>query len=84
MPPQIGRFISDAIYDGQLDSNPLHPITNERMACHFINIPSQEQLHGTSWKVSRFVLVPQSCTTLFVEHWRMSNYPSNCGHDAGG
>lgn len=52
MPPQIGQFISDAVYDSQLDSNSLHPITNERMACHFINIPSQEQLHGTSWKVS--------------------------------
>ncbi|KAG1876585.1 P-loop containing nucleoside triphosphate hydrolase protein [Suillus subalutaceus] len=31
-------------------SDPLHPVTDERMACHFINIPSQEQLHGTSWK----------------------------------
>ncbi|KAG0706771.1 P-loop containing nucleoside triphosphate hydrolase protein, partial [Suillus ampliporus] len=50
MPPQIGMFISDAVYDGLLESNPLHPVTGERMACHFINIPSQEQLHGTSWK----------------------------------
>ncbi|KAG2074296.1 hypothetical protein BDR04DRAFT_202001 [Suillus decipiens] len=50
MPPQIGRFISKAVYDGLLESNPLHSVTDERMACHFINIPSQEQLHGTSWK----------------------------------
>ncbi|KAG1841690.1 AAA domain-containing protein [Suillus subalutaceus] len=50
MPPQIGGFISEAVYGGLLESNPLHPVTNERMACHFVNIPSQEQLHGTSWK----------------------------------
>ncbi|KAG1869567.1 AAA domain-containing protein [Suillus subluteus] len=50
MPPQIGRFISEAVYDGVLQSNPQHSVTDERMACHFINIPSQEQLHGTSWK----------------------------------
>lgn len=50
MPPQIGDFISQAVYDGLLESNPQHSVTNERMACHFINIPSQEQLHGTSWK----------------------------------
>ncbi|KAG2367881.1 AAA domain-containing protein [Suillus spraguei] len=50
MPPQIGWFISEAVYDGLLQSNPTHSVTNERMACHFINIPSQEQLHGTSWR----------------------------------
>jgi regulator of nonsense transcripts 1 len=55
MPPQIGDFISQAVYDGQLESNPQHLVTNERMACHFINIPSQEQLHGTSWKVSHLI-----------------------------
>ena len=65
MPPQIGHFISQAIYDSQLESNPEHPITMERMACHFINIPSQELPHGTSWKVSCFISitlsVEQSC-----------------------
>ncbi|OJA13627.1 hypothetical protein AZE42_03979 [Rhizopogon vesiculosus] len=55
MPPQIGWFISQAIYDSELDSNPEHPITTERMACHFINIPSEEQPHGTSWKASCFI-----------------------------
>ncbi|KAG2367897.1 AAA domain-containing protein [Suillus spraguei] len=39
-----------SVYDRLLESNPLHSVTDERMACHFINIPSQEQLHGTSWK----------------------------------
>ncbi|KAG1835152.1 P-loop containing nucleoside triphosphate hydrolase protein, partial [Suillus variegatus] len=50
MPPQIGQFVSTFVYDGLLESNPQHSVTNERMACHFINIPSQEQSHGTSWK----------------------------------
>ncbi|KAG1741642.1 P-loop containing nucleoside triphosphate hydrolase protein, partial [Suillus lakei] len=50
MPPQIGRFISKAVYGDLLKSNQQHPVTSERMACHFINIPGQEQLHGTSWK----------------------------------
>ncbi|KAG1781378.1 hypothetical protein EV702DRAFT_1248386 [Suillus placidus] len=43
MPPQIENFISQAVYDGLLESNLQHPVMNERMACHFINIPSQEQ-----------------------------------------
>jgi len=60
MPPQIGGFISEAVYDGLLESNPQHPVTNERMACHFINIPSQEQRHGTSWKVDRLNSVTRS------------------------
>ncbi|KAG2110288.1 P-loop containing nucleoside triphosphate hydrolase protein, partial [Suillus discolor] len=50
MPPQIGQFISKFVYDDLLESDPQHSVTNERMACHFINIPSQEQSHGTSWK----------------------------------
>ncbi|KAG1811375.1 uncharacterized protein BJ212DRAFT_1374047 [Suillus subaureus] len=60
MPPQIGSFISEAVYDDLLESNPLHPVTTERMACHFINIPSQEQRHGTSWKVSHLNSVTRS------------------------
>ncbi|KAG1778309.1 AAA domain-containing protein [Suillus placidus] len=58
MPPQIGRFISEAVYDDLLKSNLLHPVTDERMACHFINIPTQEQLHETSWKN------PGECQTI--------------------
>ncbi|KAG0706773.1 P-loop containing nucleoside triphosphate hydrolase protein [Suillus ampliporus] len=60
VPPQIGGFISDAVYDSRLKSNPQHPVTNARMACHFVNIPSQEQLHGTSWKVSCIISVTRS------------------------
>ncbi|KAL6307425.1 P-loop containing nucleoside triphosphate hydrolase protein [Sparassis latifolia] len=40
MPPQIGEFISDAVYDGQLQSNPLHPvpISDKLTACYFIDL----------------------------------------------
>jgi hypothetical protein len=52
MPPQIGDFISDAVYDGQLRSNPSHPITDTTVACHFIDVShGKEQGDGTSWKV---------------------------------
>ncbi|KAH7922889.1 P-loop containing nucleoside triphosphate hydrolase protein [Leucogyrophana mollusca] len=51
MPPQIGDFISQAIYDSKLESNPLHPITTDIMACHFVNIsPGAEEASGTSYK----------------------------------
>jgi len=57
MPPQIGDFISKAVYGGLLKSNPQHSVTTERMACHFVNIPSSEQPRGTSWKVSYFISI---------------------------
>src|ERR1700733_15178374 len=43
MPPQIGQIVSRAVYDGQLKSNPLHPITEETLACHFIDVPGAEK-----------------------------------------
>jgi hypothetical protein len=57
MPPQIGDFISAAVYDGQLQSNPLHPITNKTIACHLIDVShGKQQLLGTSFKVWIFYL----------------------------
>ena len=51
MPPHIGRFISDAVYEGRLKSNPLHPVTEDVMACHFIDVNSgREQREGDSYK----------------------------------
>ncbi|THH13051.1 hypothetical protein EW146_g7128 [Bondarzewia mesenterica] len=51
MPPQIGGFISQHVYDDKLKSNPLHPIKSATMACHFIDIPDGlEQRNDTSWK----------------------------------
>jgi hypothetical protein len=54
MPPQIGQFVSDAVYEGQLKSNPLHPVTEETVACHFIDVVSgREQREGDSFKAGQ-------------------------------
>lgn len=51
MPPQIGEIISNTVYDGKLKSNPSHPITDEIIACRFIDVPGQEKRHGDSFMV---------------------------------
>ena len=57
MPPQIGDFISAAVYDGQLQSNPSHPITDKTMACHLIDVShGKQQASGTSFKVWNYYL----------------------------
>ncbi|ETW83206.1 hypothetical protein HETIRDRAFT_444627 [Heterobasidion irregulare TC 32-1] len=51
MPPQIGSFISQEVYDNKLDSNPLHPVKSSTIACQFIDVEDGfEQHDGTSWK----------------------------------
>ncbi|KAG5646992.1 hypothetical protein DXG03_001716 [Asterophora parasitica] len=49
MPPQIGCIISDLVYDGKLESNPLHPITEKTKACHFIDVPGTEKANDMSF-----------------------------------
>ena len=50
MPPPIGDFISDAVYEGQLRSNPDHEV--QENTCWFIDVEhSIEQRNGTSWQV---------------------------------
>lgn len=50
MPPHIGDIISAAVYDGQLCSNPLHPISGH--AAFFVDVPdSMEKQNKTSWEV---------------------------------
>lgn len=52
MPPQIGEFISTAVYDGQLKSNPSHPVTDMTIACHLIDVcHGKQQSHDKSFKV---------------------------------
>ncbi|KZV73022.1 P-loop containing nucleoside triphosphate hydrolase protein, partial [Peniophora sp. CONT] len=52
MPPQIGGFISTSVYNGNLDSNPEHPVTDATIACRFIDVVgASEQKSGTSWVV---------------------------------
>ncbi|KAL9714395.1 hypothetical protein Ac2012v2_002708 [Leucoagaricus gongylophorus] len=43
MPPQMGELISETVYDGCLSSNPRHPINNQIMACHFVDVHGQEK-----------------------------------------
>jgi hypothetical protein len=44
MPPEIGDFISDHVYNGLLKSNPRHRVKPSTIACHFIDINGREQL----------------------------------------
>lgn len=53
MPPQIGEVVSDVVYDGQLQSNPLHPVPLSMPSCRFVHVEdSQENQHDTSIHVS--------------------------------
>lgn len=53
MPPQIGQFISTAVYEDRLKSNPLHPIKDDVIACRFIDAKGGESLSGDSYQVSK-------------------------------
>jgi len=44
MPPQIGDFISQHVYDGQLKSNPSHVVDPSDIACRFVDVDGCEQL----------------------------------------
>lgn len=51
MPPHLGEFISEAVYDAQLASNPLHPVKIPQS--YFVDVAeSQEKRNGTSWMVT--------------------------------
>ncbi|KAF5391903.1 hypothetical protein D9757_001729 [Collybiopsis confluens] len=49
MPPQMGDFISEAIYSGLLKSNAHHPITEATIACRLVDIPGTEEMEGNSF-----------------------------------
>jgi hypothetical protein len=51
MPPQIGRVISEAVYEHKLKSNSLHPITDEVLACRFIDVPGVEKKNPSSGSI---------------------------------
>ncbi|KAG7444676.1 uncharacterized protein BT62DRAFT_219829 [Guyanagaster necrorhizus] len=48
MPPQLGDFISQAVYNNELKSNPLHPIQNDIIACHFVDVIDGQERRSTS------------------------------------
>ncbi|KAF7312416.1 AAA-12 domain-containing protein [Mycena indigotica] len=50
MPPQIGAFISEKVYNNQLKSNPSHLVPDTDIACQFINVPgAKEVLNNNSY-----------------------------------
>jgi hypothetical protein len=44
MPPQIGDFISQQVYDGQLRSYSGHVVPSGVIACRFVDVNGSEQL----------------------------------------
>ena len=42
MPPQIGDFISQHVYDSQLMSNPSHAVPSSVISCHFVDVKGFE------------------------------------------
>jgi len=55
MPPQLGDFISEHVYDDKLKSNPSHVVPSSVVACRFVDVEGLEQLDadGKSSFVSR-------------------------------
>jgi len=67
MPPQIGKIISEAVYDDKLKSNPLHPITDQTIACYFIDVSGKEApLIGGSFKVFFYLQWSFTLFNLFL------------------
>lgn len=72
MPPQIGDFIAQTVYPSKdedleslLKSSELHPLAGiDTQLCYFVNVPSQQMSHGTSWKVSVFLMMIPLCVGL--------------------
>ena len=58
MPPQIGDFISQQVYNGELKSNPDHPTKSKTIACRFVDISGAEQpdADGKSIMVSEVIV----------------------------
>ena len=52
MPPQIGAFISEAVYNGTLQSDHKHPIKDKTQAVYFINAIGHEKVNHKSYEVS--------------------------------
>ena len=59
MPPQIGEFISQRVYDSRLRSYPRHHVTSSTTACRFVDIDGSEKrwANKSSYMVSRVITV---------------------------
>ncbi|KAJ4477314.1 P-loop containing nucleoside triphosphate hydrolase protein, partial [Lentinula aciculospora] len=54
MPPQMGDFISNTVYNGELKSNSKHAINDKTIACQFIDAGGVERSERDSYIVSIF------------------------------
>nr|GAT46571.1 predicted protein [Mycena chlorophos] len=68
MPPQIGSFISQKVYDGQLKSNPHHPVPDTEVACYFVDvIGSREVLNNKTYSNPMEMQAVIQLASLFQE-----------------
>ena len=69
MPPQIGDFISQHVYEGKLKSNPGHRVKSGTIACYFVDVNGAEQLDkdGMSSFVSSALVSEQGMPTASSE-----------------
>ncbi len=64
MPPQIGEFISQQVYNGRLQSYHRHPTTSRTIACRFVDIRGSDRASGTSRIVSVAVVFKEDGAKL--------------------
>ena len=58
MPPLIGEVVSDVMYEGQLQSNPEHPVPSTQPSCWFVDTQDSRELqHKTSWHVGPILIL---------------------------
>ena len=74
MPPFIGDAISDGVYDGQLQSNPKHPVPVSTPSCWFVHVEdSEEHKFDTSWQVCTNVSYLSAVYSLFPLYRTLKN-----------
>ncbi|KAH9037839.1 P-loop containing nucleoside triphosphate hydrolase protein [Lactarius pseudohatsudake] len=73
MPPQIGDFISEQVYNGELKSNPEHPTKSSTTACHFVDITGAEQLDADGKSIMNLQEV--EAVMLIAEHLQEEDIP---------
>ena len=68
MPPQIGDFISQHVYNGDLKSNPDHPTKSKTIACRFVDISGAEQKgpDGNSIMVSEVIISKENYVNCLI------------------
>ena len=74
MPPQIGDFISQQVYSGELKSNPGHPTKSKTIACRFVDISGAEQLDadGKSIMVSEVIVSKENQVNWVIRTYKRS------------